>query len=102
MVSCPAANRLAATRTTSMTSGVEPSGNVARARLGEDVVAGLAASVLDVRREPVVQELQRRVAERALGAADGAVGVVAALELLTERLVIGLGHAEEVGDHVAG
>ena len=29
VVSCPAANRLAATRTTSMTSGIEPSGNVA-------------------------------------------------------------------------
>ncbi len=32
VVSCPAANRLAATRTTSMTSGVDPSGKVASAR----------------------------------------------------------------------
>ena len=32
VVSCPAANRFAATRTTSMTSGSEPSGNVAVAR----------------------------------------------------------------------
>ena len=51
VVSWPAAKRLAATRTMSMTSGVEPSGKVAWGHAGEDVVAGLAPTVLDVRRE---------------------------------------------------
>ena len=48
VVSWPAAKRLAASRTTSMTSGVEPSLKVAGGQAGEDVVAGLAPALLDV------------------------------------------------------
>ena len=66
VVSWPAANRFAATRTTSMTSGSEPSGKVAVREAGEHVAARLAAPVLDVRREPVVEELERAVLQLAV------------------------------------
>ena len=61
MVSWPPVKRLAASSATSCTSGVDPSGNVARGHLREDVVAGRTPAVLDVRRELLVEELERLV-----------------------------------------
>ena len=50
VVSWPAENTLAATRTTSITSGIDPSGKVAVAKPGQHVLARLAPALLDVRR----------------------------------------------------
>ena len=103
VVSWPAEKRLAATRTTSMTSGMEPSGKVAVASAGEHVRRGLAPPVLDVGRETVVEELERASGLAALaGAAEPPWRPVPTLQLLAERLVVGLGHAEQVGDDVQG
>ena len=55
VVSWPAEKRFAATRTTSITSGSEPSGNVASARPGEHVLPRVLPPVLDVGADPVVQ-----------------------------------------------
>ena len=86
VVSWPAANRLAAMRTTSMTSGVEPSGNVAVARPGQHVVARLAPAVLDVVGELLVEELERAVRQRVVaGAADRAGRLLAVPSSLAER-----------------
>ncbi len=52
VVSWPAAKRKVAIRTTSRTSGIDPSGKVAVARPDEHVVARLASPILDVGGEP--------------------------------------------------
>ena len=81
-----------------MTSGSEPSGKVAVARPGQDVVGGVLPPILDVVGEARVEELQRAVRHRLARAADGAAGLRRA-ELGPEHLVIGFGHAEQIGDH---
>jgi hypothetical protein len=75
VVSCPAANRLAATR----------------------------ATVLDVVGELLVEELQRVERQGVVaGAPDGMVGAGVPLEHLREQLVIRLRNSEQVGDHQHG
>ena len=72
-----------------------------RGQRREHVLARRAPALLDVGREAVVEELEGRVAEGALPrAAEPLRRPVPALQLLAERLVVGLGHAEEVGDDV--
>ena len=102
VVSCPAENTLAATRTTSIGSGSEPSGKVAVAKPVKHVVARLAATVLDVGGQPFVEELERRMAHGARPGAPQRLLALAtsALELLAEPLVVLLGHAQQVGDHI--
>ena len=66
-------------RTTSITSGIEPSGNVAVARPVSTSSARLAPPVLDVRGEPLVEELERAVRHRvAVGAPDSAAAAPSA------------------------
>ena len=103
VVSCPAAKRLAATRTTSMTSGVEPSGNVAVASPVRTSSRGFAPAVLDVRGELLVEVLQRTVGHRVVArAADRRRRSRTVQERLGELGVVVLGHAEQVGDDEQG
>ena len=81
-----------------MTLGMLPSGKVADGDTGRTSSRGLA------RRSPMysvnsaVEVLQRRVLQRvALAAADGAGA--ATEQRRAELVVVGLGHAEQVGDH---
>ena len=67
VVSPPAENRLAAISVTSCTSGSDPSGKVAVARPVITSSRGCAPALLDVRGEPVVEELQRLVRHRCRG-----------------------------------
>ncbi len=69
---------------------------------GQHIIAGLAPAVLDVGRQPLVEELEGTVAERTRPCAAESLGfgAVAALQLLAEPLVVGLGHTKQVGDHV--
>ena len=92
VVSWPPANRLAASSATSFTSGVVPSGKVAVAIAVMMSSRGLAAAVLDVGGELLVEELERLVLQLL-----GQLG-----EPLGEQRVVGLGHAFEVGDHQQG
>ena len=71
---------------------------------GHHVVARVAAAVLDVRGELLVEELERVVRELGVaGAADGA-GLFArpGAEPLTKQLVVALRYAEQVGDDEHG
>ena len=99
MVSWPAAKRLAATRATSMASGIVPSGNVAVAMPVITSSRGVAPAVLDVRGELLVEELERVVRERlGAGAPDAPSPRVAALEPARNVSWSLSGHAEQVGD----
>src|SRR5207249_2147203 len=61
----------------------------------QDVVSWRSATVLDVRRKPFVEKLQRAMRHRvALGAADRAIGSHS--ERCPERLVVLYGDAEQV------
>ena len=66
--------------------------------LRHDVVARFAASILDVVREPLVEELERLV--RHLTALRSRP--IVALQLGAQRLVVGFRHAEQVGDDEEG
>ena len=68
VVSWPPVNRLAASSATSFTSGVVPSGKVAVAIAVMMSSRGVAAAVLDVGRELVVEELERLVLQVARAA----------------------------------
>ena len=65
-----------------------PVGERRRGQAGEDVVARLAATVLDVLAELLVEELERLVLHV----------LVHGRQPVAEQLVVGLGHALEVGD----
>ena len=99
VVSWPAPNRNVAVRTTSTTSGVEPSGYIAVASPVSTSSRGFCAAVLDVVAELLVGPLQRVGRDRlVVEAADVGAGALGA-ECLAELLVVLLGHAEQVGDH---
>ena len=83
---------------TSCTSGIDPSGKVAVVRPDMTSSRGSRRQLLDVRREPLVEELQRLVRHRA-ALATGGVGRSSPCSSRAERLVIGFGNAEQIGDH---
>ena len=64
--------------------------------VGQHVLARLAPPVLDVRREPVVEPRER--VEVALRSGADPTGCGAETESLAEPPVVGLGHAEQIGN----
>jgi hypothetical protein len=93
VVSCPAEKTLVATRTTSPTSGMVPS--------GKDVVTRLAPAVFDVGREHLVEVFQRRLVHRLVGVAHRAA-VCAARQPLEKLGAILVRHTQQVGDDSQG
>ena len=77
--------------------GHRPVGKGRGRQTGHHVVARLAAALLDVGGEAVVEELQRLVRHLAAVCAGPGIGVLA-LELGSEHVVIGFGDAEQIGD----
>ena len=68
-----------------------------RGKTGEHVVARLAAAIVDVARESLVQVFQRAVLQGVVaGAADA--GLRSPSEHCGELIAVLLGHAEQIGD----
>ena len=96
VVSWPAANRNVAVRTTEVDVGRGPVGVGAQGQTRQRVVAGLAPTVLDVLANQSSSHVERVEAD--VPVASDLARLRTQPEALAEALVVGFGHAEDVGD----